>query len=183
MAYDFKMLKEKTNHTLEWMRKEFSSIRTGRASLSVLDAVSVESYGAKMGIQQLASVSAEDAKTLRISPFDPTQIKNIEKAIVQSNLGLSVAVDDKGLRVIFPELTAERRQSYLKVAKEKLEEARKKIRSVRDEVWRDIQEKEKSGVLREDEKFRSKDDMQKVVDDISKKLDEQYSRKEKEISS
>src|SRR3989344_2960082 len=181
MAYDFKMLKEKTNHTLEWMRKEFSSIRTGRASLSVLDAVSVESYGAKMGIQQLASVSAEDAKTLRISPFDPTQIKNIEKAIVQSNLGLSVAVDDKGLRVIFPELTAERRQSYLKVAKEKLEEARKKIRSVRDEVWRDIQEKEKSGVLREDEKFRSKDDMQKVVDDISKKLDEQYSRKEKEI--
>ena len=183
MAYDFKMLKEKTNHTLEWMRKEFSSIRTGRASLSVLDAVSVESYGAKMGIQQLASVSAEDAKTLRISPFDPTQIKNIEKAIVQSNLGLSVAVDDKGLRVIFPELTAERRQSYLKVAKEKLEEGRKKIRSVRDEVWRDIQEKEKSGVLREDEKFRSKDDMQKVVDDISKKLDEQYSRKEKEISS
>ena len=183
MPYDFKPLKEKMKHTLEWLTKEFSSIRTGRATPTILDVVQVESYGAKMGVQQLASVSVEDARSLRISPYDPTQIKNIEKAIVQSNLGLSVAVDDKGIRVVFPELTAERRQGYLKVAKERLEEARKKIRGIRDDVWKDIQEQERAKKIREDEKFRLKDEMQKVVDEVSKSFDGLFERKEKEINS
>src|SRR3989344_9702447 len=112
-----------------------------------------------MGIRQLATVAVEDARTLRVTPFDPTQVKNIEKAIVQSNLGLSVAVDDKGVRVTFPELTAERRTGYLKGAKEKLEDARKKIRGSRDETWKDIQEKERKGLMGEEEKIRTKDAM------------------------
>lgn len=183
MSYDFKPLREKTKAALEWLQKEFSSIRTGRAAPAILDSVSVESYGAKMGIRELASVGVEDARTLRISPYDATQVKNIEKAIIQSNLGLSVSVDDKGLRVIFPELTAERRSGYLKVAKEKLEEAKKRLRSARDDVWKDIQEKEKAKKISEDEKFRGKDDMQKIVDETSKAMDDQYARKEKEITN
>lgn len=183
MAYDLKPLQAKTAAALEWVKKEFSSIRTGRATPAILDAVTVESYGTKMTIQQIASVSIEDARTLRISPYDASQAKEIEKAIALSNLGLSVAVDERGLRVIFPELTAERRTAFLKVAKEKLEEARKKIRSFRDDVWKDIQDKERKGLVREDEKFRMKDSMQKVVDDASKSLDDLYSRKEKEIQS
>src|SRR3989344_5701400 len=183
MAYDLKVLKEKTAAALSWVQKELSLTRTGRAAPAILDWVFVESYGTKMSIRQLASVSIEDARTLRVSPFDPTQVKNIEKAIVQSNLGLSVAVDDKGVRVLFPELTAERREGYLKVAKEKLEEARKKIRGSRDDTWKDIQEKERKGLMSEDEKFRTKDAMQKIVDDASKTLDEVYARKDKEINS
>lgn len=183
MAYDFKPLKEKTKHALEWLQKEFSSIRTGRATPTILDSIKVESYGAQMGIQQLASVSLEDARSLRISPYDQTQIKAVEKAIVQSNLGLSVAVDDKGVRVIFPELTAERRQAYIKVAKEKLEEGRKKIRGIRDDVWKDIQDQEKAKKISEDEKFRLKDEMQKIVDEASKSFDTLFDRKEKEINS
>ena len=128
-------------------------------------------------------MSVEDVRSLRISPYDPTQIKNIEKAIVQSNLGLSVAVDDKGIRVMFPELTAERRQGYLKVAKERLEEARKKIRGIRDDVWKDIVEQERAKKIREDEKFRLKDEMQKAVDEVSKSFDGLFERKEKEINS
>lgn len=182
MAYDFKPLKEKTKHALEWLSKEYFSIRTGRATPAILDVVQVDSYGARMSVQQLASVSVEDSRSLRISPYDPTQIKNIEKAIVQSNLGLSVAVDDKGIRVVFPELTAERRSAYIKVAKEKLEEARKKVRGIRDEVWKDIQDQEHSKKIREDEKFRLKDDMQKIVDEASKSLEGLFGRKEKEIN-
>ncbi len=183
MAYDFKPLREKTAASLSWLQKEFSAIRTGRAAPAILDGVSVESYGAKMGIRELSSVSIEDARSLRISPYDPSQTKNIEKAIVQSSLGLSVAVDDRGLRVIFPELTAERREGYFKVAKEKLEEARKKLRAIRDEVWRDIQSKEKEGKMGEDEKFRLKDEMEKAVQQASKGFDELFSKKEKEILS
>ncbi len=183
MAYDFKPLKEKLKHNLEWLQKEFASIRTGRATPSILDGVKVESYGAQMSIQQLASVSVEDARSLRVSPYDPSQIKAIEKAVVQSNLGLSVAVDDKGLRVIFPELTAERRQAFVKVAKEKLEEARKKIRGVRDDVWKEIQTQEKDKKISEDEKFRLKDEMQKAIDESSKSFDSLFERKEKEINS
>ena len=182
MAYDFKPLKEKTDGVLEWVRKELSSIRTGRAAPAILDALQVESYGAKVNINQLASVSTEDARTLRISPYDATQTKNIEKAIVQSNLGLAVSVDDKGLRIVFPELTAERRDSYLKLAKEKLEEARRKGRTIRDNVWKHIQQEERAGKVREDEKFRLKDEMQKIVDACSKSFDELFSKKEKEIN-
>ena len=183
MVYDFKPLKAKTDAVLDWVRKEFFSIRTGCATPTILDAVQVESYGAKVTINQLASVGIEDARTLRISPYDSTQTKNIEKAIVQANLGLSVSVDDRGLRVVFPELTAERRDSYLKLAKEKLEEARRKVRTIRDDIWKHIQQEERDGKVREDEKFRLKDEMQKIVDACSKSFDELFSKKDKEIHS
>lgn len=183
MAYNFKPFKDKTTVVLDWVKKEFSSIRTGRATPVILDSVLVESYGSKVSIQQLASMSLEDARTLRITPYDPSSAKDIEKAIVQSNLGLSVAVDDKGLRIIFPELSAERRDSYIKVAKEKLEEGRRKIRTIRDDVWKDIQNQEREKKIREDDKFRLKDDMQKIVDEVSKAFDDLFTKKEKEIRS
>ncbi len=183
MAYDFKSLKEKTGDAEQWLSKEYSSIRTGQATPAVLDGVFVESYGSKMSIQQLASVGIEGLKVLRITPYDMEQAKGIEKAIAQSNLGLSVAIDDKGLRITFPDLTAERRASYLKIAKEKLEEARKKLRVARDEVWKDIQEREREGTIREDEKFRLKDEMQKIIDAASSKIEGHLERKEKEINA
>ncbi|KKU70678.1 MAG: Ribosome-recycling factor [Parcubacteria group bacterium GW2011_GWA2_47_21] len=181
--YNFSSLKTKSKEIEEWLVKEFSTLRTGRALPAILDNVVVESYGAKMGIRELASVSVEDVRTLRLIPWDAAQGKNIEKAVANSGLGLSVAMDDKGIRIFFPELTSERRTALVKVAKEKLESARIRLRSARDDVWQDIQNKEREKQISEDDKFRLKNEMQKIVDEANGKLESLYAAKEKEISN
>jgi len=181
MAYDFKRLKEGASSIEDRLKNDFSAIRTGRAVISVLDKVEVEAYGAKMGVNQVAAINLEDAKTVRIVPWDMGQAKAIEKAIASSNLGVSVTLDEKGLRVIFPDLTEERRKELVKSAKLKLEEVKISLRRLRDDVWNDIQKKEKEGGMSEDEKFRLKGEMQKYIDESSKRLDEQFAKKEKEI--
>ncbi|TSC67793.1 MAG: ribosome recycling factor [Parcubacteria group bacterium Gr01-1014_73] len=183
MTYDFSHFKKKTKEIDEHLKKEFAGIRTGRATPAILDGVSVESYGAKLSIKELGSIMVEDARTLKIAPWDATQAKNIEKAITMANLGLSVSVGDGGIRVSFPELTAERREAILKVAKEKLEQAKVTLRQERDRIWKDIQEKEKTGGMGEDEKFRLKNELQKETDVANKNFDEQFGKKEKEILS
>lgn len=183
MAYSFSKWNQEASAIEAWLAKELQSIRTSRATPAILDTVMVESYGAMMPVRQVANISSEDARTLRIAPYDETQVKQIEKAIVASNLGLSVAVDDRGLRVSFPELTAERRTGLIKVAKQKLEDARISVRKLRDETWKDIEKKEKEGGMGEDEKFKLKAELQKMVDTLNKKLQEAAERKEKEITS
>lgn len=182
MVYDFKELRNKIEDTKEWLRKEYTGVRTGRAAPALLDGIEVEAYGAKSPLSHVAGIAIEDARTLRVTPYDMTQVKEIEKAIVDKNLGISVGSDEKGVRAIFPELTAERRTALQKLVKEKLEEARVALRLARDEVWEDIQHKERSKEIGEDEKFRFKDEMQKIVDDGSKELDEVAGRKEKEMA-
>ncbi len=125
----------------------------------------------------------EDVKTIRIEPWDLSVGKAVEKAINSSNLGLSVASFDKGLRIIFPELTAERREQFVKVVKNQLEEAKVSLRTLRDKVWKAIEEKEKSGGMGEDDKFRFKDEMQKIIDESNRKLEEMAERKEAEIKT
>jgi ribosome recycling factor len=181
MAYDFNPFKKQLANTEEWLKKEFSQIRTGQASPQILDGVRVEIFGAPMAIKELASVLIEGARTLRISPWDKNQAKDIEKAISVANLGLSVVVDDQGLRVMFPELTADRRKEIAKNAKDKLEEGKKQVRGQRDTIIKDLQNKEKDGGYGKDEIFRLKNEVQKMVDDMNKKLDEHFSRKEKEV--
>src|SRR5438552_2254290 len=114
MAYNFSNFKTELKKVEEWLLKEYSQIHTGRASPAVLDSAMVSSYGSNMPIKNVAAISIEDPKTLRISPWDKSQVKDIEKAILASNLGLSVATDDMGLRVIFPHLTTETRTSLVK---------------------------------------------------------------------
>ena len=181
MAYDFSPLKKQLSGVEDWMKKEFQQIRTGQASPSILDGVKVESYGAPVGIQAVAAVTVEGARTIRITPWDKSQTKEIEKAITIANLGLSVVVDDQGLRVNFPDLTAERRVQIAKIAKEKLEDAKKQVRQHRDVIVRDLQAKEKDGKMGKDDAFRAKNDTQKIVDDCNKKLEADYAKKEKEI--
>lgn len=181
MAYDFSYLKTKISDTEEWLKKEFFSIRTGRATPSILDGIRVDSYGAKLPIVQVANVGVEDARSLRIVPYDASQGKEIEKAIVASNLGLSVSSDDKGVRVSFPELTSENREALTKVVKERLEQARISLRGERDQVWGDIQKQEKDGDIAEDEKFRYKEEMQKLVDGGSSNLELLADKKEREL--
>jgi ribosome recycling factor len=181
MQYDFSQFKKKIKDVEEWLKKEQSQIRTGRATPALLDSVAVEAYGSKMPLNQIGSIANEDPRTLRISVWDQSLIRNAERAIVAANLGVSVAVDEKGIRVSFPELTGERRQGVLKMAKEKLEDARITIRKLREDIWIDIQKKEKEGDMGEDDKFRFKEDMEKIVKDAQQLLEDLHERKEKEI--
>ena len=134
-------------------------------------------------IKELANILVEDVKTVRIEPWDPAIGKQIEKSIISANLGVSSVPFEKGLRIIFPELTSERREQFIKVVKSKLEEARVSLRSLRDKAWKAIEEKEKAGGMGEDEKFRFKEDMQKIVDEGSSSLEKMALSKEAEIKS
>lgn len=182
MNYNFSPFKQEIKNLEEWLRREFSTIRTGRASPAILDSVMVDAYGTPMPINQLANISIEDARMMRVTPWDASQVKAIEKAIATSDLGLSVAVDDKGLRIMFPELTSDRRAALIKIAKQKLEDARVTLRTEREKTVKDIDSKEKEGGMSEDEKFRFKAELQKIVDDAGKMLDEIFAKKEKEIT-
>ena len=181
MAYSFTQLKKEIDSVKEWLSKELGAIHTGRASIAFLDGIKIESYGAFMPIVQVASLTIEDAKTLRVSTWDKGSIAPIDKAIREANLGVSVAADDKGLRVIFPELTTETREKYVKIAKKKLEEARISLRGAREGIWTDIQQKEKDGDMSEDDKFRSKEEMEKIIKEGNDALDDILKAKEKEI--
>lgn len=181
MAYNFAIFKQGVKDVEEWLKKELATVRTGRANLSILDNVKIEAYGSFMPINQLANLSMEDARVVRIAPWDSSVTKDIEKAIITSDLGLSVAVDDKGLRVIFPELTGERRVSLVKLTKQKLEDAKVTLRGEREKVIKDIEAQEKSGQISEDDKFRLKTELQKMLDDCSRNLESMFEKKEKEI--
>lgn len=182
MAYNFSPFKDAVKGVEEWLKREFSNIRTGRATPAILDSVKVEAYGSDMLITALASVAVEDARMLRITPWDATVTKSIEKAIQTSDLGLSVTVDDKGLRVVFPDLTSDRRASFIKLAKQKLEDAKISMRGEREKVLKYIDKQEKDGAISEDEKFRLKTELQKILDDSARVLEELFAKKEKEIS-
>jgi ribosome recycling factor len=166
---------------VEWLRKELSNIRTGRAAPSLLDSVRFEMYGSMMEIAHAATVSIEDAKTLRIAPFDSSSVKLIEKAIVDADLGVSVSVDGSGMRVIFPELTSERRQLFVKAAKERLEESRIAVRQERQKAIDAVQNAKKDGEIGEDDETRAKKEIQTEVDRVNGELEVLFQKKEKEV--
>ncbi|HEY4513020.1 MAG TPA: ribosome recycling factor [Candidatus Paceibacterota bacterium] len=181
MQYNFSNFKAELKKVEEFLSKEYSQLNIGRASPMVLDGISVESYGSFVDLKNVASVSIEDPKTLRIAPWDKGQIKGIEKAIVGANLGLSVATDDMGIRVIFPQLTTETRQTLVKVLKEKLEDARITVRRERESVLEDVDQKEKEGKMTEDDRFRAKEELQKITTETNGNLEAVFEKKEKEV--
>ncbi|MCA9365551.1 ribosome recycling factor [Candidatus Kaiserbacteria bacterium] len=173
---------KKIHDVKDWLVKEYAGIRTGQAAPALLDSIKVEQYGAKVPVNQVGSVGVEDARTLRVSTWDAGVIPAVEKAIREADLGVSVSTDSAGLRVIFPELTSERRVQLVKLAKQKLEEARVSIRSIRDDCMKELDNKQKSGDISEDEKFTEKEKVQKIVDSANKELEDLFSKKESEIS-
>ena len=183
MAYDFKDLQEKVKGVEEWLQGEYFGIRTGRATPAVLDSIKIDSYGAMVPLNQAATITIEDARTLRVLPYDVSQAKEIEKAITNSSLGLSVTVDDKGARVMFPELTSENREALKKVVREKLEQARISLRTERDHVWSAMQKEEKDGDISEDEKFTYKEEMEKIIADATSSLEAVAEAKETELAN
>jgi len=175
MAYNTQSFKTELKKVEEWLSKEYSQVHTGRATPIVLDSIMVQSYGTYMPIKNVAGVTIEDPKTLRVAPWDKNQIKDIEAAISAANLGLSVVSDSDGVRVIFPMLTTENRSKLVKVVKEKLEDARISVRKERQA------EIDKLDDLSEDEKKRGKDDIQKAVDESNANLESIFAKKEGEI--
>ncbi len=182
MIYNFSPFSARVAEIEDWLKKEFLTLRTGKASPLLLDSVMVESYGSRVPVKHIAAISIEDAKTLRITPWDRAQVKDIEGAIAAANLGISTAPDSIGIRVIFPDLTSERRLMLAKVIKEKTEEAKVSIRKEREKVIADIEAKGKSKEISEDDRFKFKDDLQKLVETAGARLEDLAVLKEKEIN-
>lgn len=181
--HNFNDFEKKLKEIENWFQKELGTIRTGRANATLLDSVMVEAYGTRSPINQVAGIVSEDARTLRINAWDTSIVKSIEKAIMLADIGVSTVVDDKGIRVIFPDLTSERREALIKQIGKKLEEARISVRNDRTKELGTIQDKVKSGTLNEDDQFRLKREIQVFVDKIQEKLEEMAENKENEIKS
>lgn len=167
----------------DWLQEAYTGIRTGQASPAILDSVRVAAYGSALPIKQVASIGIEDARTLRVTPWDKQMIGAIERAIAEADLGVSAVVDEAGLRVIFPELTSERRAQLIKLAKAKLEEARVSVRGARDHAIKAADAAEKNGEMSEDEKFAQKERVQTHIDQANAQLEALYAQKEAEIST
>ncbi len=181
MAYDFSKINEEKNKVIDWLKGEYRSIQTGRATPQVLDLVHIDMYGARTAIAHAASVNIEDPRTLRVSPWDKTILGAMEKAINDADLGLSVSSDDQGLRVHFPSLTTETREKLVKLLKDRLEDARVRVRSMREESNKDIDVRAKEGEYGEDEQHRLRGEIQKIVDSANAELEVLFQKKEKEV--
>ena len=176
-----KRIRPEMDRTIDFLSNELAKIRTGRASPSLVEGIIVECFGQRFPLKQLAAISSSEPRQIIIQPWDKSYIEPIEKAISRSNLGVSPIVDKEIIRISLPPLSNEYRQSLLRVLSEKQEEVRRAIRRWRQEVWDEIQEKTKKGEIREDDKFRAKEELQKLMDEYHKKIEEMGERKKKEI--
>ncbi|MBI2610256.1 ribosome recycling factor [Candidatus Giovannonibacteria bacterium] len=181
MVYDFKKLEEKVGGGVRHFESEIASLRTGRANPALLEEIKIDAYDTSNPLKNVAAINVEDARTLTVQPWDKSLMEAIEKGIRASNLGLNAVVSKDLIRVTLPQLTEERRGQLMKLLKEKLEEARVNIRKARDEVWKEIQDKERAKEISEDEKFRLKEQMEEKIKKGIEKLDEIFAKKEREI--
>jgi len=174
-------IKPELDKVISFLERELTKIRTGRASVSLVEDIIVDCFGQKLPLKQLAAISSPEPKQIVIQPWDKSYVESIEKAISNSSLGTSPVVDKDVIRVILPPLSDDYRKTLVRVLSERQEEARKTIRHWRGKAWEEVQEKTKTGEIREDDKFRAKDELQKLVDEYNKKIEEMGERKEKEI--
>ena len=174
-------LRQKMEKTIEALRKDLNRIRTGRASIALLDGIKVNAYETLMPLDQVSSISVPESRLITIKPWDQSIIGEIEKSILKSELGLTPMNDGKLIRISIPPLTEERRKELAKMAKKMAEEAKISIRNHRREANEMFKELKNEKEISEDEMYKSQDQTQKVTDDFTKKADEITSEKEKEI--
>ncbi|MGH1377372.1 MAG: ribosome recycling factor [Alphaproteobacteria bacterium] len=181
MSYDKQDLKRRMDGTLESLKKEFSGLRTGRASVNLLDTVVVDLYGSKMPLNQVGTVSVVEARMLSVQVWDGSAVKSVEKAIRDAGLGLNPMPDGNNIRIPVPDLNEERRQELTKIAGKIAENARIAVRNVRRDGMDNIKKMEKSGDITEDDLKRYSDEIQKLTDDAIKSIDGSLVDKEKDI--
>lgn len=167
--------------SIEALKKKFASVRTGRASLALLDGLTIDYYGTPTPLQQVASLSLPDSRQIAIQPWEQKLIPEIEKAIMKSDLGLTPMNDGKLIRINIPALTEERRKQLVKVVKKEAEDAKVAVRNIRRDVNEELKKLEKEKHISEDEIKKEHDEVQKITDSFVKKVDELLEHKEKEI--
>ncbi|HMK55873.1 MAG TPA: ribosome recycling factor [Dissulfurispiraceae bacterium] len=166
---------------IESLKKDFGSIRTGRASLSLLDGIKIDYYGTPTHIGQVATLGIPESRQITIQPWEQRLIPDIEKAILKSDLGLTPGNDGKTIRINIPQLTEERRKQLVKVVKKRAEEARVAVRNIRRDILEDVKKKEKEQHISEDDVKRFQEEIQKLTDSYVHKVEEVLQHKEKEI--
>ncbi|MDY0349861.1 MAG: ribosome recycling factor [Desulfobulbaceae bacterium] len=174
-------LNEKMNSSVDALKRELVKIRTGRASLSLLDDITVDAYGTKMPLNQVGTLTIPESRLIVIQPWDPQMLSAIEKAILSSDLGLTPSNDGKVIRLNIPQLTEERRKELVKQVRKISEEFRVAIRNIRREANDSLKNMKKDKEISEDDMFRLQDEAQKVTDSFIRKIDEISAGKEKEV--
>ena len=183
MNVDFKEFARKMDKTLEHLDEEFAAVRAGRANAKVLDRITVEYYGSETQLAGVATISSPDARTLVISPWDTKLLKDIQKAIQSSDLGINPQNDGRVIRLVFPQLTEERRKELVKQVKKYAEDAKVAMRNVRRDGMDYIKKLKKDSAITEDEQKKAEKDLQDILDKFIKKADEALAAKEKELMS
>jgi len=174
-------IKPELDKAVNFLERELSKIRTGRASPSLVEDIIVDCFGSKFPLKQLAAISSPEPKTVVVQPWDKSYIEGIEKALSNSSLGISPVVDKDVIRLTLPPLSEEYRKNLIKILSEKKEDVSKTMRHWREKAWEEIQNSFKEGIIREDDKFKAKDELQEVMDKYNEKIDEICEKKEKEI--
>lgn len=178
---ELKEFEDKMKRSLDFLSQQFATVRAGRANAGVLDQIQVDYYGSPTPIQQVASVSSPDPRTLMIQPWDGSVLRDIERAILASELGINPQNDGKVIRLVFPQLTEERRKELAKQVKKYGEEAKVAVRNIRRDAMDKFKKQQKTSEITEDDYKGLEKDLQKLTDDYVKKVDEMTDKKEKEL--
>lgn len=178
---ELKDYEEKMKRTLDFLAQQFATVRAGRANAGVLDQIQVDYYGSPTPIQQVASVSSPDPRTLMIQPWDGSILRDIERAILSSELGINPQNDGKVIRLVFPQLTEERRKELAKQVRKYGEESKVAVRNIRRDAMDKFKKQQKASEITEDDYKGLEKDMQKLTDDYIKKVDDMTDKKEKEL--
>jgi ribosome recycling factor len=173
--------KRRMDKSVEATQHEFNTVRTGRASAALLDRINVDYYGQQTPVKQLATINVPEPRMLTIQPFDPSSVKSIERAILESDLGVTPSNDGKLIRLPIPALTEERRKELVKIVRHLAEEGRVAIRNVRRDVMHDLKELVRDGEVGDDEEHRAEERLQKITDEHVHRVDDLLKRKEEEI--
>ncbi len=179
---DYAQYTERMDKTIEVMQTNFAAVRAGRANAAVLDQIRVDYYGTPTPINQIASIASPDPRTLTIQPWDASTMKLIEKAIQASDLGINPQNDGRVIRLLFPQLTEERRKELIKQVRKYGEESKTAIRNIRRDAMEDFKAQKKKSEITEDDQKNAEKDMQKITDDYIKSIETLVTKKEQELS-
>ncbi len=176
-----KKIEPELEKAVDFVQKKLSSVRTGRASPALIEEIKADCFGEMLPIKQLGAISIPSPRQIMIQPWDRSYIESIEKALLREASGLSPIVEGPNIIINLPAMSEELRKELAKAISQTEEGAKQTMRKFRDEAWSEIQEKTREGLIREDDKFRSKDKLQEMIDKYNKKIDEMVERKKKEL--
>ncbi len=175
-------IKPELDKVITFLEKELNRIHTSRATPSLVEDIVVDCFGQKFPLKQLAAISIPESKQILIQPWDKSYLEGIVQALQKTGVGANPTVDKEVIRIKLPPLSEEYRKNLLRLLAEKEEQARKTVRKWREDAWKEIQDKVKEGEIREDDKFRGKDELQKLVDQYNEKIEQLGNNKKREIS-